>query len=61
MLVVLVMGFFFYLVEKKIEYKKNFSFVTFIVGKPICKNKSPKTTKLDIFNFLTRKPVSPKK
>jgi hypothetical protein len=61
MLVVLVMGFFFYMIEKKIEYKKNFSFTTFIVGKPKCRNKSPKTTRMDIFNFLARKSVSPKK
>lgn len=61
MFVVLVVGFFFYIIEKKVEYRKKFSFKTFILGKPICKNKSPKMTGLDFFNFLTINSVSPKK
>lgn len=41
MFVVLVLGVLFYWAEKKIEYKKKFSWKTFVIGKPICKNKSP--------------------
>lgn len=41
MFVVLIMGILFYWTEKKIEYKKKFSWKTFIIGKQTCKNKSP--------------------
>ncbi len=40
--VVLIIGFIFYYIEKKLEYKKKFSITKFILGKPTCKtiNKS---------------------
>lgn len=40
--VVLIIGFIFYYIEKKLEYKKKFSITKFILGKPACKtiNKS---------------------
>lgn len=41
-LVVLVIGFIFYLVEKKMEYKEKFSYLTFILGKPVCKSSRSK-------------------
>ena len=41
--VTLVLGFIIYMGEKKIEYKKNFSYLTFIFGKPGCRGKSPNT------------------
>lgn len=41
MLIVIVAGLVFYWLEKKMEYKKNFSTLTFLLGKPVCRNKSP--------------------
>jgi hypothetical protein len=40
---VLIIGFIIYLGEKKIEYKNNFKYVTFIFGTPKCKGNSPNT------------------
>lgn len=62
MIVVLVVGFVFYWIEKKIEYKNKFSIATFILGKPVCKNKSPKIPTDNIFKFFKlKKSASPKK
>lgn len=43
MLVVAVLGFLVYWAEKKLEYKKQFSFWVFAMGKPTCRSRSPKT------------------
>ena len=47
-------GFFVYLGEKKIEYKKNFSYITFIFGAPTCrgitKNKNTVNSLKHIFD-----------
>lgn len=63
MFVVLIVGFIFYWMEKQIEYKNKFSTWTFIVGKPVCKNKSPPPLKSQtMFSFFKKKKsVSPKK
>jgi cytochrome c biogenesis factor len=63
MFVVLVVGFIFYWIEKKIEYKNKFSILTFIAGRPVCRNKSPTVTTDKLFKFFKRKKksVSPKK
>jgi len=63
MFVVLVVGFVFYWIEKKIEYKNKFSTLTFILGRPVCKNKSPTVSTDKVFQFFRRKKksVSPKK
>jgi hypothetical protein len=62
MIVVLVVGFVFYWMEKKIEYKNKFSMATFILGKPICRNKSPEMPTDNIWRFLRLKSfASPKK
>tara|TARA_Y100000389_G_C17469564_1_gene529065 strand:- start:3127 stop:3576 length:450 start_codon:yes stop_codon:yes gene_type:complete len=37
----LVIGFILYMGEKKIEYKDDFNYITFIFGKPVCRNISP--------------------
>jgi hypothetical protein len=37
-IVFLVIGFFIYLKEKKIEYKGKFNYLTFLVGKTTCNN-----------------------
>ena len=34
---VTLFGFLVYLGEKKIEYKKNFSYITFLFGAPACR------------------------
>lgn len=62
MIVVLVVGFVFYWMEKKIEYKNKFSIATFILGKPVCKHDKPKMTTDKFFQiFKTKKSASPKK
>jgi len=38
---VILLGFFVYMGEKKIEYKKNFDYMTFLLGKTSCKGLSP--------------------
>lgn len=43
-LVILAMGFFVYIGEKRVEYKNNFNFLTFLFGKTNCKGKSPKVS-----------------
>ncbi len=35
--IIVFLGFFIYLGRKKAEYKNSFDFVTFMVGKPVCK------------------------
>ncbi len=40
-IILTVIGFILYMGEKKCEYKKNFCYLTFIFGRPSCKNKSP--------------------
>ena len=36
-----IIGVILYMGEKKIEYKNNFNYITFFLGKPSCKGKSP--------------------
>lgn len=57
MVVVLLLGFVFYMVEKMIEYKQRFSFRTFMLGKPECRGKSPSVSHRQAFEFI-RKSVS---
>jgi hypothetical protein len=47
--VFLLIGFIIYMGEKKIEYKKNFNYITFIFGKSKCKNETPETNLLRNF------------
>lgn len=41
LLAVIPIGFLLYLGEKKLEYKKNFSYMTFLFGKSVCKSETP--------------------
>ena len=41
LLAVIPIGFLLYLGEKKLEYKKNFSYMTFLFGKSVCKAETP--------------------
>ena len=45
-----IFGFIIYLGEKKIEYKENFTYFTFLFGKPKCINKNPEN--LTVFKRL---------
>lgn len=38
-----IIGVILYMGEKKIEYRNNFNYITFFLGKPHCIGKSPKT------------------
>ena len=49
---ILVAGFVLYLVEKKIEYKKNFSIRTFVFDKNNCRKKSPTLTTKRLVKYL---------
>ena len=40
-IIITTIGVILYMGEKKIEYKKKFSYITFFLGKPACKNSSP--------------------
>ena len=42
-LILIICGFIIYMGEKKIEYKNEFNYLTFIFGKPSCRGASPKT------------------
>lgn len=53
-LYIVILGFTFigvimYMGEKKIEYKKHFNYITFFIGKSICKGKSPKVNMIESF------------
>ena len=37
----IIVGVLLYMGEKKIEYKKNFNYITFFIGRPSCKGESP--------------------
>ena len=45
-IVVILMGFSIYYIEKKREYKNNFSLLKFIFGTPNCKHFTPKKAKV---------------
>jgi hypothetical protein len=49
-ILLIIFGFLLYLGEKKLEYKKNFSYITFFLGKIECSNKNFK--KFGIKNSL---------
>lgn len=44
-----ILGFGMYFIEKRNEYKKNFSLFKFVLGVKNCKGKTPKSAKFDIF------------
>ena len=44
-----IIGVILYIGEKKIEYKKDFNYITFILGKPLCKGKSPNVNIIEAF------------
>ena len=41
-IITLVVGFIYYIGEKKIEYGKDFSYYTFMIGNPTCRINNPK-------------------
>tara|TARA_B100000513_G_scaffold175383_1_gene92032 strand:+ start:239 stop:835 length:597 start_codon:yes stop_codon:yes gene_type:complete len=45
-LVVIIIGFGIYYIEKRREYSKHFSLLKFIFGNPTCKHSTPKRAKL---------------
>ena len=48
-IIFIILGVIMYMGEKKIEYKKNFDYITFFIGKPLCIGKSPK---VNVFESL---------
>jgi hypothetical protein len=60
MIISLVVGFVFYMVEKMIEYNDSFSFKTFMLGKPSCRGESPQVSTRQKLDFIL-KSVSSKK
>lgn len=49
LLIILILGTIIYMGEKKLEYNKNFSYVTFFLGKNICRGKSDNVTFFNAF------------
>jgi hypothetical protein len=45
----IIVGIILYMGEKKIEYKKKFNYITFFIGKSICKGESTKVPMLESF------------
>lgn len=60
MVVVLVVGFVFYMVEKMIEYRNDFSFQTFLLGKPECRGRSPNISHRQALQFIRKSVLSTK-
>jgi hypothetical protein len=50
--VLIALGFLTYAGAKKIEYKDKFNFLTFIFGKPSCRQKSPRLSIIEEFSGL---------
>lgn len=50
----LVFGFVLYLGEKKYEYKSNFDFSTFLLGRPNCRNSSPDVNVLTALEYAMK-------
>ena len=48
-IITIIVGVILYMGEKKIEYKKNFNYVTFLIGKSLCKGKSPNINIIEAF------------
>lgn len=48
-MVFILLGVVLYMGEKKIEYKKDFDYITFFIGKPVCRGKSPKVNMIESF------------
>ena len=40
-IVFIILGVLLYMGEKKLEYKKNFNYITFFIGNSVCKGESP--------------------
>ena len=57
-ILILVSGFVIYLGEKKLEYGREFSYETFLLGKPKCMGASKKATFLEAFIAAFKKPPS---
>jgi hypothetical protein len=43
----IIVGVLLYVGEKKIEYKKNFNYITFFIGRPSCKGESPNVSMIE--------------
>lgn len=52
-MIALVLGFFYYMGEKKIEYGKDFEFKKFLLGAPTCRGVTPEV-KEDFFQVLKK-------
>jgi ascorbate-specific PTS system EIIC-type component UlaA len=50
-IIITFIGVILYMGEKKIEYKKKFSYISFFIGKPSCKNISPSTNFSNALKF----------
>jgi hypothetical protein len=50
-MITLVVGFIYYIGEKKIEYGKDFTYYTFMIGNPICKIDTP-PSKMSFLNTM---------
>ena len=51
-IVFIILGVLLYIGEKKIEYKKDFNYITFFVGKSVCKGESPSRNMLEAIKHI---------
>lgn len=51
-IVFIILGVLLYIGEKKIEYKKDFNYITFFVGKSVCKGESPGRNMLEAIKHI---------
>jgi hypothetical protein len=50
--VFIILGVLLYMGEKKIEYKKNFNYVTFFIGRSVCKGDSPNISMIESIKHI---------
>ena len=48
----IILGVLLYMGEKKIEYKKNFNYITFFIGKSACKGDSPNVNVIEAIKHI---------
>ena len=50
--VLIILGVLLYMGEKKLEYKKDFDYITFFIGKHSCKGESPNTNMIESIKHI---------
>jgi len=51
-IIFIILGVLLYMGEKKLEYKKDFNYITFFIGKTVCKGESPSRNMLEAIKHI---------